>query len=228
MNARWRIDGVPQSFTFDGLAMTISVQDEAGLIDLNVADESTIAGLFTSAGLAPAMAKTLASNVSDWREPVGGDDPNRKQGTTDAQYAAAGLGYAPRHNPFQTVDELKLVMGITPALFARVAPALTVYSRDSSIDEQSAPIVVLNALYAGDPSKLAQALSARNNPAQQQSGGNSPPPGPPGVIPDSGTAWGHSYQVIIAAAPDGRHIVRSAVVEPTGDPDRPYLVEAWR
>jgi general secretion pathway protein K len=226
--ARWRVDGVPQNFTFDGLAMRVSVQDTAGLIDLNVADEDTIVGLFTSAGLSADAAKTLASNISDWREPLGGDDdPSRKQGTTDAQYAAAQLGYMPHHNPFQTVDELRLVIGMTPALFARVAPALTVYSRDSDVDEQTAPAMVLSALYPGDANKVARTIAARNDP-QPQAGGNGAPSGPPGIISDSGSSWGHSYRVTIAAAPNGRRIVRTAVVEPTGDPNRPYLVEVWR
>jgi general secretion pathway protein K len=219
------VDGVPQAFSFDGLAMTISVQSEAGLIDLNAADETTIAGLFTAAGLAPDTAKTLAASVVDWREPVDGDDdPTRTRGTTDGQYASAG--YMPRHNPFQTVDELKLVVGMTPALFARVAPVLTVYSREADVDEDVAPVAVLNALYPNDPAKVAQTINARTNPPPPTDP-DATPAGPPGVIAQSDTSWGHSYLVTIAASPGGRHIVRSAVVEPTGNPDQPYLVEAW-
>ncbi|HEY1837714.1 MAG TPA: hypothetical protein VGG36_08670 [Rhizomicrobium sp.] len=226
--ARWRVDGMPQTFVFDGLAMSVRIQDTAGLIDLNVADDDALQGLFISAGLPADAAKTLTANVIDWREPVGGDDADqsRTQGTTDARYAAAQLGYMPRHNPFQTVDELKLVIGMTPALFARVAPALTVYSRDSDVDEQTAPVIVLNALYPGDTNKIAQIIAGRNNP-QAQADGDQQPSGPPGVISDNGSSWGHSYRVTIAAMPNGRRIVRTAVVEPTGDPDRPYLVEAW-
>lgn len=225
VNARWRVDGVPQPFTFDGLSMMVAVQDQAGLIDLNVADQDTLAGLFTFAGLAPDAAKTLAANVNDWREPINSDDdPSRKLGTTDGLYA--NTGYKPRHNPFQTVNELKLVAGMPPALFARVAPALTVYSRDSDVDEDTAPLIVLNALNPGDPGKAMQALHARDNPSASADG-SAKPDGPPGVVSSSGTSWGHSYSVTIVAAPDGRHIVRSAVVEPTGDPDRPYLTEAW-
>lgn len=228
VNARWRVDGVPQAFTFDGLAMRISVQDQTGLIDLNLADVTTIASLFTSAGLPTAAASKLAANINDWRTPINnGDDPSRKQGTTDGQYAAAQLGYQPRHNPFQTVDELKLVIGMSPALFARVAPALTVYSRDADLDEQLAPVSVLQLLYQNDPNKLAQTIAARNNPPQQ-AGDNAPPPSPPGVISPNASAWGHSYEVAIEAWPNGRHIARSVVVMPTGDPDHPYLVEAWR
>jgi general secretion pathway protein K len=224
-NARWRIDGVPQSFSFDGLDMLVSVQSEAGLIDLNVADTDTLTGLFTSAGIAPAAAKTLAANVDDWRTPINSDDdPSRKQGTTDGLYADAG--YKPRHNPFQTIDELKLVAGITPELFARVAPAITIYSRDADVDEDTAPLAVLNALYPGDRNKVMQALSARANP-QAQSGSNAAPAGPPGTLSGSASSWGISYRVTVAAALGGRHVLRSAVVMPTGDADKPYLVEAW-
>lgn len=224
-SARWRIDGVPQHFSFDGLDMLVGVQSQPGLIDLNVADVDTITGLLTSAGLAPAAAKTLSANIDDWRTPIGSDDnPDRKQGTTDALYANAG--YKPRHNPFQTIDELKLVAGMTPDLYARIAPALTVYSRDADVDEDTAPPIVLNALYPGQANKITQILHTRENP-QTSNSDNATPPGPPGTLGASESDWGISYRITVLADPGGRRIVRSAVVEPTGDPDRPYLVEAW-
>lgn len=225
VRARWRLDGVPQHFSFDGLDMVVGVQSQAGMIDLNVTDVDTITGLLTSAGVAPASAKTLAANIDDWRTPLNGDDdPSRKQGTTDGLYTNAG--YKPRHNPFQTVDELKLVAGITPELYERIAPALTVYSRDADVDEDTAPAIVLGALYPGDANRVTQALRTRENP-QASNGDNSTPSGPPGVLGASASDWGISYRVTVLAYPNGRRMLRSAVVEPTGDADRPYLVEAW-
>lgn len=223
VSARWRVDGVPQHFSFDGLDMLVSIQSQAGLIDLNAADTDTIAGMFTSAGVAPAAAKTLAANVDDWRTPLNSDDdPSRKQGTTDGLYANAG--YKPRHNPFQTIGELKLVAGMTPALFAQVAPLVTIYSRDADVDETTAPVAVLNALYPGASNKIAQIIRTRENP---QNDGSSAANGPPGVLLGSGSSWGVSYGVTVIATPGGRHVERSAVVMPTGDADKPYLIEAW-
>jgi general secretion pathway protein K len=135
-------------------------------------------------------------------------------------------GYKPRHNAFQTIDELKLVAGITPEIYARVAPAITIYSRDADVDEDTAPFAVLNALYPGDPNKVAQTLNGREHP-QTQNGGDTTDSGPPGTLSSSASSWGISYRVTVAAAPGGRHFLHSAVVIPTGDPDRPYLVEAW-
>ncbi len=85
---------------------------------------------------------------------------------------------------------------------------------------------MLNAIYANDPAGLAKAIAARNAP---DTGDDSKsPPAPPGTLSSSATSWGHSYRVTVTALANGRHITRTTVVEPTGDPDRPYLVEAMR
>src|SRR5579863_8363240 len=86
-------------------------------------------------------------------------DPNsstvkRLDGATDADYLAAGYPYHPRGGPFQRVDELLLVMGMTPELYHRVEPALTVYSGRPLFDPQVAPREALAALDDMDKSQI--------------------------------------------------------------------------
>ena len=51
-----------------------------------------------------------------------------------SEYRAAGYAYGPRDGPFETVEELKLVMGMTPLLFEALAPVLTIYSQTPWVD----------------------------------------------------------------------------------------------
>ena len=155
---RWRTDGVPHVVAFEGTRMTVRIQDELGRIDLNNADGSVLIALFQSVGLDVQAAGALVDKILDWRD---AGTLKRLNGAKDADYRAAGFPYRPRSGPFQSVDELKLVMDMTPALFERVAPAITVYSGRASIDPQVAPPEALMALPTMDAQKVAVALGAR-------------------------------------------------------------------
>ncbi len=122
---RWRVDGVAQEFSFGGAKVRVAIQDELGRIDLNHADGALLAGLFQSVGLDSFSASRRVDKILDWRDSNG---LKRLNGATAQDYRAAGFAYGPRNGPFQSVDELKLVMDMTPELFRRVEPALTVYS----------------------------------------------------------------------------------------------------
>lgn len=222
---RWRVDGVPQNFVFDGVPMTVFIQEETGKVDLNSADPSLLSALFVSVGMKPQDASALSNKISDWRTATGDADLHRLNGATDADYAAAGLPYRQRHGPFQTIEELNLVLGMTPALFARVKPAVTVYSRSPSIDPNVAPREALGALYPQDPGKVQQILAARMGagPLNADSG----IAGPPGIVPLAISPWGQSFTVTVKAEFGHRRVARSAVALLTGDDDRPYLIQAW-
>ncbi len=79
----------------------------------------------------------------DWRTPKNTRSLN---GATADDYRNAGYAWLPRGGPFQSVDELALVMGMTPQIFARVAPALTVYSHQRDFDLRVAPKEALLAV----------------------------------------------------------------------------------
>ena len=155
---RWRTDGVPRIIDFEGTHMRVQVQDELGRIDLNNADGTLLIALLQSVGLAPDAASALVDKILDWRDT---GTLKRLNGAKDPEYRAAGLPYRPRNGPFQSVDELKLVMGMTPELFRRVEPALTVYSGRPSIDPRVATPEALRALPTMDAQKVAALIAAR-------------------------------------------------------------------
>lgn len=228
--SRWRIDSYPYSFTFDGVQMTVTVQDEDGKFDLNEVDEDDLEPLFESVGVDTKTANILADRIVEWRTDATSDDAHTLHGGTDADYAAAGVPWRPRHGDFQSVAEVNLVLGMTPALYARLRPALTVYSRNDSPDENLAPRIVLNALYPGNPSQVDKIMTAHaglpsssSQQSDQQSDDNSA-----GAIVDSGADLsGRTFEIDVDASYNGRHEIRRAVLMMTGDSERPYLVQHW-
>jgi general secretion pathway protein K len=121
----FRTDGTVYTWRFANSTIHISVQDEGGKINLNQAPEALLAALFNSVGVDPSRAQSLADAVADFRDP---DNLVRPQGAEEAEYRAAGLAWGPKNAPFDGVEELQQVFGMTPEIYERVAPYLTIYS----------------------------------------------------------------------------------------------------
>jgi general secretion pathway protein K len=209
--ARWPVDGTPENFRFDGATLRVRVQDQFGCIDLNAADGSVLRALLVSAGkLTMERADTLADRIRAWRAPANG--LAFLHGGSDDDYVAAGLNYRPRHGPFQSVAELKLVLGMTPQIYARIAPALTVYSKSPMIDPNVAPRAALLAYFGNDAEKADNLLGDRAVTVD---------------TPALPAPTGHAYAITVETEIGGRSFTRNAVVVLTGDADRPYFVLAW-
>ncbi|HEY3638151.1 MAG TPA: hypothetical protein VGK90_08350 [Rhizomicrobium sp.] len=226
---RWRIDSQPYPFTYDGVTMVVTIQDEDGKFDLNQADDDTLSPLFVSVGVDSKTASILADRIVEWRTEANSDDAHTLHGGSDADYAAANVPWRPRHDDFQSISELRLLLGMTPQIFERIRPAITVYSRNDSPDEDVAPRLVLNALYPGNPGQVAKIMSthagtfAQANVETSDTDGNSS-----GATISSGTDLsGRTFEIDVEATYNGRHMVRRTVVMMTGDGAQPYLVQHW-
>src|SRR5262249_22514762 len=120
------------------------------------------------------------------------------------------------NGPFQSVDELKLVLGITPAIYRRVEPALTVYSGRPFLDPQFAPPQALAALPGQSREATAAVIAARS--AQGARAG----------IVGSPTLGGRAFSIRLEIArPEGPQ-TREVVVRLTDQPNDPYWVLSWR
>lgn len=209
--ARWRVDGTAYPFAFDGAEMALAIQDELGRIDLNRADGPVIAALIQSAGLDALAAASLTDKILDWRDAT---PLKRLNGAKDRDYREAGYGYHPRNGPFQSLEELKLVMGMTPDLFDRIAPALTIYSGRPFVDPNVAPRQVLLALPGMDDSRVDAVLAARS-----------------GVVADVASTLspqGRAFAIAIRIARIAGPAARDAVIRMTDDPATPFWTLSWR
>lgn len=214
INDRWRVDGISKEWEFDDIKLTISIQDELGRFDLNAVDASVLSTLLKAQNLPRDEVDTLTDRILDWRSP---NDLHRLHGATDADYAAAGLTYHPRHGPYQSVDEVQLVLGMTKDIFEKIRPALTVYTKKPTIDPAHAPREALLALYGGNEDAVDQVIAARTNAN-----------GPVGIADPAISLLGRTFSIEAETKIATNIYRRAAVVMITGDQKRPYLTLAWK
>jgi general secretion pathway protein K len=144
LRLRWVADGRPYRWAFGDAQVEVRITDEQGKVDLNLAQADLLAALFRQFGTDPDQATHLAGAVIDWRD---GDTLTQPGGgAEDADYAAAGLPYGSKDEPFESIAELQQVLGMPKGLYARVAPYLTVFSGRANPDPAFAPAEVLRAM----------------------------------------------------------------------------------
>jgi hypothetical protein len=127
-------------------------------VNLNTAPDALLEAVFASAGIDIGIAKSLVDRIADWRD---SDHLRRLNGAEDSDYRAAGLPYGAKDLPFASVDELQMVLGVTPNIHSRLATALTVYADRRGVDLRVAPRPVLQALMDNNDARVNVFLDAR-------------------------------------------------------------------
>ena len=122
----------------------IAVIPESGKVNPNVVRFELMAALLIQCGAEPNQAASLAAAIIDWRSP--GEQPS-PGGAKLKQYRAAGLDHAPPNAAFENLEELQRVIGMTPELYRRLAPHLSLY-QTAAPDLTSPDPVVVAALRA--------------------------------------------------------------------------------
>jgi general secretion pathway protein K len=210
---RWVGDGRPYTFHYGQATVTLSSTDESGKVDLNAASPDVLLGLFQATGVPPAQARKLTDHVLDWRNPVGleGDADSQR-----AAYVAAGRDYGPRHNPFASVEELQMVLGMTPAIYRTVAPVLTIWSGILSPDPNIAPPLALAAIPGMTPQQQKAIQATRLKNASD-----------PGLVVNNGTT--HSIRSEATLADGTRAVLRATVrMQASQSGAQPYAVLRWQ
>jgi len=117
---------------------------------------------------------------------------------------------------FRTVDELRSRPGVSARLFARIAPLATVYSHNAGVDQSVAPRAVLLVLPDMDAAKADLLLSQRNDAYAK---------GTPQAV-DIGA--GRAFMISAEVDLENVRFVRQAVVQMTGDKDKPFWFVSWQ
>jgi general secretion pathway protein K len=196
-DGHWNIDDGPRLLKLRRGTATITLAPESGKVNPNAAPIELMAALLVACGAEPAQAGTLATAIADWREP--GDRP-RLGGAKLPQYRAAGLTYAPPNAPFETLDEVQRVLGMTPELFGRLKPHLSLY-QPIDPDPRLADPVVKAAL---------KSLPVRNQP------------------PNSDGLLARTVSITARVTTDsGGHFLRHAIVRLEPPVTQNYAILAW-
>jgi general secretion pathway protein K len=208
-DARWRIDGRQRSEAFDGVKLAIVVEDERGKVPLNRINDIEAHALFTGAGADSERADALTAEYRAW------EGRNTANGQSEPPPTAADQPI--RRGPFATVGELMALKDMDAALLRRIAPVATVFFGESGpfLPEEARPlaVVAMNA-HSGDDSGAVSYADAVAPPAPDED-----------IAGADDHLYGRPVTVSVTAqARDGARTHRMAIVELTGDPDRPYWV----
>jgi len=227
MTQRWRADGSTRMAAYDGGPVAITIQDEAGKIDINQAPLELIAGLFDTLDphtkedreavmSAITQQRQAAADRTRQSSPRGVDFPRRRRGVALADEAFAGI------------SELQQLTGMSRTTYDLIRPFVTVYSQSPTINPLTAPREVLAALPGINAPSIDLYLAAR----QSQTAGQ-----PTGELPSLGaetTKYISAADLITvtitakADAPGGISFTREAVVSFDSTQALPFKFLEWR
>ncbi|MGX1321680.1 general secretion pathway protein K [Bradyrhizobium sp. USDA 377] len=202
----------------------VEYMSEAARINLNMAPRAMIVSLLASLGAPAESADQYADRVIAWRSAP-------RPGTQDDEqelYRLAGLNTLPRRGPFNSTDELWLVLGLPVELVERAMPFLTVYSGIAEVNVLDAPPEVLAALPGMTQARLDAFLGQRDDLPRDD---------PAFVIgalggkqPGATTAGSEAYRVRMRISlPDGRQRTPEAVILISGPGEKEaFRVLAWQ
>ncbi|MDP3766835.1 MAG: type II secretion system protein GspK [Dehalococcoidia bacterium] len=126
----------------DGRHTRYGMADEERRLPLNTATAPVLARLCERVGgLRPDQAAQVADAIVDWRDE---DDERQPHGAEDFDYRGRTL-YESKDAPFQNVEELLLVDGMTVELYQRLLPHVTVHG-SGAVNLNTAGPEVLAAL----------------------------------------------------------------------------------
>jgi general secretion pathway protein K len=239
---RWRADGSVYQIDYTasnthaiGSKVRIRLLSEAGKIDINAADPKLLAGLLrqlpidentTQRNSAEERAAQLAGAIIDWRDE---NDEVHVNGAEKKQYQDAGLKYQPRNKPFQTIEELRLLLGMDEATYRWLEPLVTVYSGQPKVNLQQASKDVLQRMPDIDTGLLDDYVAARLQSAINEL---PPPPLPLGLGQSTATGQANEAVSIIAEAllEDDSSALISTVVKKSDDTTQaaPFQLLKWQ
>ena len=158
---RWPQDGTPIEINFVAGTIGLRIQDEAGLVDINRADDALLRGLLSDA-VPPGQAVTpLFDALLDWRDP---DQARRAAGAEDADYLLSE--YDSKDGPFNSIEELRRVSGMSDGIYRNIRHAVTIHSMQPGINPAPAPRAVLEAIPGSRADLIDAYLARRHEPGQ--------------------------------------------------------------
>jgi general secretion pathway protein K len=232
---RWLADGsiyqidTPGAFTAAGdIGGHIRIQlfAETGKIDMNKAEQKLLESLFQQSPLADdekAQARLVAA-ILDWRD---ADDVVHLEGAEKQEYKDAGLRYQPANKPFQTLDELRLVLGMEEATFKWLQPLVTVYSGQPQVNAQLATPEVLAVLPDADAGLLQDYLKNRRDSILN----DLPVPTAPVANAKSAPVGDNEVLTIVCEArmdDDASAVISAIVKKGDGQGSKPFQVLKWQ
>jgi general secretion pathway protein K len=190
----WEADGVTRGVRIGDNDVRLTLSDQRGKIDPNDATSGLITALLRQVGVAEQTATALGNAILDWR--VANDTGLSKT------YEASGHTFGPPHEPFESLEEMSLVLGMTPRLMALLVPHMSLYLEQTPAIAEADPIVAAAITDAVKREQLTM------NEDQQ--------PGPLIV------------SIVASAHNRGAMFTRTVLLRMNGIANQPYEVLEWK
>ncbi len=224
LQKRWRTDGTEYKREFGNGQFKVKIIEETGKIDINYVETGLLTGLLESIGLEEEQAANLVDAILDWRDK---DDLVRLHGAEKDDYKDQDLPYQPRNDLFQTIEELQLVLGITPEIFEKLENLLTVYSVIAGIDPTKASRAVLLAIPNVDIQVIDAYLLERQTAAENNE--PAPPfPAQAGIPFDQQAVSTYSIESQGVLSSGATATVFSTIRKPQSTARGPFEMLSWK
>ena len=217
----WKTDGTTYDLFINNSEIRIQIRAENGKIDLNTARSELLLGLFQSVSVPEEEQIPLVQAILDWRDK---DNLTRTDGAEDDDYINAGKSYEAKDGPFNSLNELLLVKGMTPTLFKKIKPALTIYSHSTNIYMRSASREVLLAIPSVEKTTIETYLTDRNSIKDSNQS-------PPLIGVDSkyiSNTRGTTFSIISEATVNNATSRIETVISTRRYNNYPYSILAWQ
>lgn len=162
----WRADGTDYNGRLGDGHYSVSIMGETGKLDINMVPDVLLKNLVKQLGLQDEDADMLVDSIEDWKDPSGLARPN---GAGSDYYESLPTPYKPKGAPFEELEELLLVKGVTPGLLygdgkkKGLIDLLTVNSKGTALNVNYAPKEVLLALPGMGPDIADQLIDYRES-----------------------------------------------------------------
>lgn len=208
---RWPIDGRTQQIDFDGMDVAVTVNDERGKAPLMGLNPSQSRALFEGAGASGDRLDALVTEMRDFQS--GEDDlaPDKVNSQTDSL-----AGASVRKGDFRSVGDLMAFKDMDADLYARIAPAVTVFF------EESGPFEPRHALPLAAAAMASSEFDAQDSDPPPSS--DNPEEKPTEEIVDENIIGRTLTVTAVARDRNGGRGGRSAIVELTGAADQPFWI----
>ncbi|MEW6332825.1 MAG: hypothetical protein AB1558_00985 [Thermodesulfobacteriota bacterium] len=148
----YQADGRPYTSEMADGHYRIRISDESGKINLNTLTDNNgiiLKNLLMNSGVAEETASIIVDSILDWKDR---DNLHRLNGAEDDHYQSLPKPYKAKNAPFDSLEELVFVRGMTkPILYGSadgkgILDFCTIHSKTDKINLGAAPQEVLRAI----------------------------------------------------------------------------------
>lgn len=126
-SSSWMPSNSPYSIRIGDRDCEVSISDESGKINVNkITDDMRVSftKVLKAYKLKELVAETITDSILDWLDE---DELHHVNGAEKDYYATLSDPYEPKNGPFESIEELTLVKGVTPQIFDLLRDHLTIY-----------------------------------------------------------------------------------------------------